>query len=213
MRESMAEPRASGIKLFDYPLAPNPRKLRVYLAEKGLTPRRISVNLVWGEQRSAAFLAKNPLGTLPVVELEDGSVLSESLAIMEYLEELYPEPPMIGTTAWERARTRRLERVVDLGVLQPVAGIVHNRPNPLWGRRGDPRLIGYFESQLAKNLEVVDREIGARRFVAGQRPTIADCTLLAAMVFAIQGEVAISERFQNVHRWYDLFRKRPSAAG
>src|SRR5512144_2168168 len=122
------------MKLYDFPFAPNPRKLRVYLGEKGIEIPRVVVNIVKGEQNTPAFRAKNPMGGVPVLELDDGSCLRESLAIIEYLEELHPEPPMIGTTPLERARVRALERTADLGVLIGVARVFHATRAVLPGR-------------------------------------------------------------------------------
>ena len=97
------------MKLYTFPLAPNPTKVRVYLKEKGLDIPEQTVDLLAGEQQQPAFQAINPLGGVPVLELDDGTRLCESLAIIEYLEELHPEPPMIGTDPLERARVRALE--------------------------------------------------------------------------------------------------------
>ena len=112
------------MKLYDFPFAPNPRKVRIYLAEKGLSVPLVPVNLVKGEQHAPEFLAKNPLGALPVLELDDGTILTESLAIIHYFEELHPEPAMIGTTPLERARVRRLEQIAYGSVLGPIVGPV-----------------------------------------------------------------------------------------
>src|SRR6266436_1109752 len=114
------------MKIYDFVGAPNPKKLRVYLAEKGLRIPFEPVNIVSQENRKPEFLKKNPLGGLPVLELDDGSHLTESLAIIEYLEELHPEPPMIGRTPRERARVRELERIADLGVLGSVGTYFQN---------------------------------------------------------------------------------------
>ena len=105
------------MKLWTFPPAPNPRKLAVYLAEKGLDIPVELINLVEGRQNSPEFLAINPKGAVPVLELDDGSRLTESLAIIEYLEELNPDPPMIGTDPLERARVREAERMIDLGAV------------------------------------------------------------------------------------------------
>src|ERR1051325_12136801 len=105
------------MKIYDFVGAPNPKKVRVYLAEKGLEIPCVQVNIVTGENRTPEFLKKNPLGGLPVLELDDGSFLSESLAIIEYFEELHPDPPMIGKTPLERARVRPLARIAELGGL------------------------------------------------------------------------------------------------
>jgi glutathione S-transferase len=116
------------MKLYDFPLAPNPRKLRVCLAEKGIEIPKVRVDLTRGEQNTPEFLAKNRTDGLPVLELDDGSCLRESLAIIEYLEELHPEPPMIGRAPFERARVRALERTADLGLLIGVARVFHAQP-------------------------------------------------------------------------------------
>src|SRR5262245_36066197 len=114
------------MKLYDVAGAPNQRKVRVYINEKAIDVPPESVYILTGQNRSPEFLNKNPLGGLPVLELDDGSHLTESLAIIEYLEELHPEPPMLGTTPLERARTRELERIAEIGVLSGVAGICQN---------------------------------------------------------------------------------------
>ena len=104
------------MKLYHYQFAPNPRKVRIYIAEKGFPIDYEEVDLAKGENRTPEFLAKNPMGSLPVLELDDGNYLTESLAIIEYLEELHPDPPMIGTTPLERARTHELERLAEMSV-------------------------------------------------------------------------------------------------
>ena len=119
------------MRLYYFPIAPNPTKVRIYLAEKGIEIEQVLVNLVKGEQKSPEHLARNPFGNLPVLELDDGTHLTESLAIIELFEELYPDPPMIGTDPFERARVRMLERIADLGVLAPVGRIIHATRSPL----------------------------------------------------------------------------------
>src|SRR5216110_2732981 len=111
------------MRIHDFVGAPNPKKLRVYLAEKGIEIPCVPVNIVTAENRTPEFLKKNPLGGLPVLELDDGSCLTESLAIIQYLEDLHPTPPMIGTTPIERARVREVERIAELGVLFRIAAI------------------------------------------------------------------------------------------
>ncbi len=200
------------MRIYDFPFAPNPTKLRVYLAEKGLEIPRVVVNLLQGEQRAPAFLAKNPLGGLPVLELDDGTTLRESLAIIEYLEELHPEPPMIGTHPLERARVRALERTADFGVLVRVARIVHNTRSPLPGVKETPEIAEEARRSLPGTLAYLDAQIGTRPFVAGERPTIADCTLYAGLRFAELARVEVDpeNRFGNLARWWAAFSGRPS---
>jgi glutathione S-transferase len=200
------------MKLYDFVGAPNPRRVRVYLAEKGLRIPTEQVNIVAGENRAPAFLAKNPLGGLPVLELDDGSHLPESLAIIEYLEELHPTPPMIGTTPAERARVRALERIAELGVLSRVATIFQNS-HPFFAARlkQSPDAADNARKMLAGTLRVLDAEIDGRPFVAGARPSIADCTLFAALAFAEFAGEPLDPAYANVARWYAAFRERPSA--
>ena len=200
------------MKLYDFIGAPNPRKVRVYLAEKGIEVPLEQVNIMSGENRTPEFLKKNPLGGLPVLELDNGSHLSESLAIMEYFEELHPTPPMIGTSPHDRARVRELERIAELGVLNRIATIFQNTHPFMAGRiKQSADAADNARTQLAANLKVLDAKIGAQRFVAGARPTIADCTLLAALEFAQFAQVNIDPAYANVARWYADFKQRPSA--
>jgi len=200
------------MKLYDFPFAPNPRKLRVYLAEKGIEIPRVTVNIVKGEQQTPEFLAKNPMGGLPVLELDDGTCLRESLAIIEYFEELHPEPPMIGTTPQERARVRALERTADLGVLMGVARVLHNTHSVLPGRVPNPDVAAVARRDLEKPAGFLDATLAdGRHFVAGERPSIADCTLFAAFEFERLGALGIAWPAR-LARWYERFRERPSAA-
>jgi glutathione S-transferase len=201
------------MKLYDFVGAPNPKKVRVYLAEKGITVPIEPVDIITGKNRTPEFLRKNPLGGLPVLELDDGSCLTESLAIIEYFEELHPTPPMIGTTPLERARVRRLERICELGVLSNVATIFQNT-SPFFAARlkQSPDAAEAAQTRLSGNLKVLNQEIGAKPFVAGERPTIADCTLLAALNFADFAGIPLNPEFANVTRWYDAFKQRPSVS-
>src|SRR5215470_13143061 len=105
------------MKLYDYPQSPNCRKVRIYLAEKGLTVPLQPVDLLASEQRSPEFLRRNPFGAVPILELDDGMVIPESLAIIEYFEEQQPQPPLFGVTPLSRALVRAWERRSELGVV------------------------------------------------------------------------------------------------
>lgn len=201
------------MKIYDFAGAPNPKKLRVYLAEKGISVPTEQVNIMSGENRTPEFLKKNPLGGLPVLELDDGSHLTESLSIMEYFEDLHPNPSMIGTTPLERARVRALERIIELGVMTRVGTIFQNSHPFMAGRlKQSADAAENARAQLAGTLKVVDEKIGKHPFVAGERPTIADCTLLAALDFAEFAGVEVDPTLANVARWRSDFKKRSSAA-
>jgi len=204
------------LKLYVFPVAPNPTRVRLFLAEKiadgaSIDVEEVVVNLREGEQKGPEHLARNAFGKLPVLELDDGTLLLESLPIIEYLEEIYPEPCLVGRDAAERARVRSLERVAELGVLRAVAGIVHATNSPL-GLPPDPAVADYFRQQMPASLQYLDERLGdGRSFVAGDVPTIADCTLQAAMQFGRFGQVEIDPQCRNLARWDREFRDRPSA--
>ncbi len=201
------------MRIFDFPGAPNPRKLRIYVAEKQLAIPFEVVDIVSGQNRTPEFLRRNPLGGLPVLELDDGTHLTESLAIIEYLEELHPDPPMIGTTPLARARTREIERICELGVLNSIAQIFQNTHPFMAGRvKQSADAADNARARLAATLKVVNDRIGTNPFVAGERPTIADCTLCAALDFADFAGVAIDPGLAHVARWRAAFQQRPSAA-
>ena len=200
------------MKIYDFVGAPNPKKLRMYLAEKGISVPMVQVNIVTGENRTSEFLKKNPLGGLPVLEFDDGSYLTESLAIIEYFEELHPTPPMIGTTPLERAHVRECERIADFGVLQRVGTIFQNT-HPFMAARikQSAEAAETARGQLGAALAVLDAKIGSHPFVAGARPSIADCTLFAALEFADFAQVQIDPSRANLARWRGAFAQRPSA--
>jgi len=204
------------MKLYIFQVAPNPTKVRLYLAEKAaggavIDIPQVSINLPKGEQRKPEHLVRNPLGRLPVLELNDGSCLVESLSIIEYLEECYPNPPMIGQTPLERARVRELERIAELGVLLPVGRIIHATNSPI-GLPPNPEVASHFRKILPEGLRVLDGRLSdGRPFIAGDWPTIADCTLEAAFQFARFGKVEIDPTFSHLLQWDARYRERPSA--
>jgi glutathione S-transferase len=200
------------VKLYDFVFAPNPRKLRVYLAEKGIEIPCVPVNLAKGEQLAPDFLAKNPAGGVPVLELDDGTCLTDSLAIIGYLEELHPEPPMIGTTPLERARVRALERLADVGLLLGMGRLFHNVHAVLPGRTPNPEVAAQARRDLEKPARLLDAVLAdGRPFLAGDRVSIADCTLFAALEFERTGKLGVTWP-EHLARWDAAFRTRPSAA-
>jgi glutathione S-transferase len=198
------------VKLYYFPPAPNPRKVCTYLAEKGIELEKVQVNLLLGEQRSPEHLARNPQGKLPVLELDDGSTIAESLPIIEYLEELHPEPVMIGETPEERAHVRSIERIADLGVLIPAARCVHAIRSPL-GLPANPEVAKDSLESVHRGMALLDEGLATSPFLAGDRVTIADCTLWGAVTFAGFFGIEIDDGHPNVQRWKRDFFGRPSA--
>jgi glutathione S-transferase len=197
------------VKIYTFFVAPNPTRVRVYVREKGIALDEILVNLREGEQKSEEHLARNPFGNLPVLELDDGSHLTESLAIIEYLEELYPDPPMIGIDPLSRARVRSLERIIEVGVLFPTARLVHSTNSPL-DHPPNPAIAEDARASLPIALGVLDERIADHPFVAGADPTIADCTLFAALNFGRFFGVELDPGYTHISRWFDAFCQRPS---
>lgn len=203
------------MKLYVFPFAPNPRKVLVYLKEKNIEVPLEQVDIMSGQNRTPEFLRKNPLGGLPVLELDDGSHLTESLAIIEYFEDLHPEPPLVGKTPLERARTREAERIIELGVMGSVATIFQNTSPFFAGRvKQSPDAAENARTRLANNLKVVDDRLAKHPFVTGEKPTIADCTLFAALGFADFAGVPLdAAAYPNVAHWHERWKQRPSAQG
>lgn len=204
------------MRLYFFPVAPNPTRVRLLLEEKRSAGAEISieevpVDLSQGDQRRPEHLARNPFGSLPVLELDDGGHLIESEAILEYLEDRYPDPPLLGRDPEDRARARQLEFIALLRVLMPIARLVHATRSPL-GRPPNEELAKDARESLPAGLGFLDDALSdGRSFVAGARPTVADCTLAAALQFARFGGVEIDPSLRHLDRWSREFRERPSA--
>jgi glutathione S-transferase len=197
------------MKLYYFPVAPNPTRVLVFVREKGIDIDTEFVDLRKGEQTSDEHLARNPQGSLPVLQLDNGEYLTESLPIMEYLEELYPDPVLIGTDALARARTREFERQVEVGILNPLARIVHATNSPL-GLPARPEIAAAENARLLSAAPGIDARIGSSPFAIGDSPSVVDCTLFAGLLFGEAFGATIPDECTNIHRWYREFRKRPS---
>jgi len=182
--------------------APNPRKLRIYLAEKGLDLPVKQLDLRAGEQRTPEFLQKNPFAGVPILELDDGTVIAETLAIMEYLEELYPNPPLIGADPVTRALVRMWERRIEIGVYLPASRMVLSKGE----------VSEHARKTLVARLALVNDGIQGREWVAGHF-SIADIMLLIGLDTAHHGgQFTLDPAWTNVSRWYERMKARPSAS-
>jgi glutathione S-transferase len=202
------------MKLYQDTRAPNPRRVRIFLAEKGLldTVELVTVDINTGENLSVAHLARNPLGLVPVLELDDGRQLRETMAICRYLEEQTPEPNLFGADAWERAQVEQWNRHAELEVLLPVAQIFRNT-HEFWKNRLEqaPEFGAIMRRVLLERMAWVDRELGARPFLAGDRFTVADITLVCGLDFGKVVGVRIDPETQpNLARWRAACGARPS---
>ena len=198
------------------PAAPNPTKVLLYIAEReaagaALGVETALVNTLKGEQRAAEHLARNPFGTLPVLELEDGSFLLESLTIINYLEERFPDGGLLGEGAEARARARDLERVVELRIALPMSRYVHAVNSPI-GYPKDPAVAKEIEGSLPPALDYVEGLLGdGRECLGGERVQLADCTLQAALQFLRFGKVEVPGDYPRIAAWDARYRERPAA--
>jgi len=205
------------VKLYFFPVAPNPTKVRLYLAEKSargckIELDEIAVNLPEGEHKKPEHLARNPFGQVPVLELDDGRHLFESLTIIDYLEELHPEPSIWGDAPASRAMARQIERVADLGVLLGIGGAVHATNSPV-GYKADPVVAQYHRERVAPKLDYLEQVLeDDRRFMTGDLPSVADCTLAAALQFGRFRDMDFSEAHPRIQKWQADYRARPEVA-
>ncbi|NIM26995.1 MAG: glutathione S-transferase [Gammaproteobacteria bacterium] len=210
------------MKLYDFALAPNPRRVRMFLAEKSVEIPVVQVNTREREQFQASFMEKNPLCTVPVLELDDGTCISESVAICRYIEELHPEPPLMGTDAKDKAIVEMWNRRCEFNGYVPAAEAVRNGL-PMFADRGIagmpggvpqiPALVERGKQSLGRFFEMLDRQLADNAFIAGQALTIADITAFVTIEFAKRIEVALPESgTENLVRWHGEIAARPSAA-
>ncbi len=202
------------MKIYDYTGAPNPRRVRIFLAEKGLEVPYEQVDLLQRANRTPEFLAKNPRGSIPVLELDDGSCIAESIAICRYFEALHPEPPLFGKSAREQAEVEMWQRRVELGLMVPV-GMVWVHGSPLTARlvRQIPEAAEQNRNVVADYLAWLDGELAHREFVSGPRYTVPDVTLLCTLDFATQlVGIKLDPGLAHVARWHRSVSSRPSAA-
>lgn len=190
---------------------PNPRVVRMFLLEKELElPTHVMV-LGTGENRTPAHLARNPLGQVPVLETDDGSCISETTAICEYVEELHPEPPLVGRTPVERGEARMWIRRVDLLVCEPVMYTLGF--GPFGARRPtEPRAAEAMRAVVRENLSWLDGQLAGRSFLCGDRFSLADILLYSFLDYGISVGQGLEPEWTMLDGWYRRTGARPSAA-
>lgn len=202
------------MRLFDGGKAPNPRRVRIYLAEKGIEVPLVTVDMAAMEHRGDAVTALNPLQRLPVLELDDGTVLCESIAICRYFEELHPEPALFGRGALGKARVEMWQRRMELQLLIPVAQAFRHIHPAMMGWEV-PQIAEWGEANKPKALEfmvLLDRHLETSRFAAGDDFSVADITGMIALDFAKPARISIPPELTHVLRWYGELKARPSAS-
>lgn len=201
------------MKLYDSPLAPNPRRVRIFLSEKGIDVPLVPVDLGAREHWGAAFSALNPFQMVPVLELDDGTTIFESVAICRYFEETHPEPPLFGVGAIGKALVEMWNRVIELELYRHVANAF---------RHGHPRMAGREVPQIAElaavapdkaiaTLRKLETVLQNRSFIAGESLSIADITGLVTLDFMKLARIDIPEDLPAIRRWHAAMSARPSA--
>jgi glutathione S-transferase len=201
------------MKLYDSKAAPNPRRVRIYLAEKGIAVPTEQVDIMAKQHYSPDYAQVNPLQRMPALVLDDGTVITETIAICRYFEALNPDPPMFGVGAKDQAIVEMWQRRCELSLFFPVAHVFrHTHPAmkelevpqvPEWAEANRPRVLEF--------LRVLDAQLVKNKFVAGERYTVADITALCAIDFMKPARVSVPDEMTNVKRWHAEVAARPSA--
>jgi glutathione S-transferase len=201
------------MKIIETRSAPNPRRVRIFLAEKGVSIAYQEIDMMKNEQKTEAFTKLNHFQRIPVLVFDDGSSLSETVAICRYFEELHPTPALFGTDALGRATVEMWNRRMELGLLYHVANVFRHL-HPSMAQLEIPQIKEWGESNKAKALDILhfmDRELGTRAFIAGAEFSIADITAMCAINFMRPIRLNRPEGLANLERWYSEVTARPSA--
>jgi glutathione S-transferase len=194
--------------------APNPRRVRIFLAEKGISVPFEGVDLMAGALKSDDFTALNPMQRVPILILDDGTVICESVAICRYFEEVQPDPPLLGKGPVGRATVEMWNRRVEFGLFGAVTAVFRHL-NPKMSHLEVPQVTAWGEANKAKvdeMLRLLDAVLADRPFIAGSDYSIADITALVAIDFMKPARLDIPAGLNNVSRWRKEVSERPSAA-
>ncbi len=202
------------MKLYDNAAFTSPRRVRIFLAEKGIDIPREEVDVLAGEHRSSEYLAMNPDGTIPLLELDNGEYISETVAISRFFEHSCPQPPLMGNSAEEKARIEMWQRRIENRLTNSVATYFHHATeglgerdryrNPEWGQKN--RIVAI------EAMKQLDSQLEGNEFVAGDSYSIADITALCAIDFARAVDIPIPDDCPQLERWYQQVSQRESAA-
>ncbi|MDX1383789.1 MAG: glutathione S-transferase [Thermoanaerobaculia bacterium] len=201
------------MKLYDYTSAPNPRRVRIFLAEKGVEVPMVQVDIPSAENRKPPYNEKNPMGGVPMLELDDGTCIAESVAICRYFEVLHPDPPLMGTDAKDQAVVEMWQRRMELDLAIPIMNAFRHTHEFFKGRIPQvPEFGAVCKEGALKRMAWLDGELANREFIAGDRYSIADITALIGIDFGRVSKIAIGDDQPNLKRWHEAVSSRPSAS-
>ena len=200
------------MKFYDLTGSPNTRRVRIFLAEKRVELDTVAIDISKGENKTPEYLAKNPLGMMPLLELDDGTFVAESIAICRYIDELHPEPPMFGRNALERAQVEMWNRRMELEILMPMMH-VFSHTHEMWkGIRHQVAEWGEVNREkVMARLEWLDGELAGRPFVATDDYTVADITAQCGILLGKAVEIRVPDGSANLNAWWDRVTSRPTA--
>ncbi len=201
------------MRIIDQPRAPNPRRVRIFLAEKGIEVPFEAIDIMKHEHKAPGFARLNPFQQVPVLVLDDGMAISESVAICRYFEEIQPEPPLMGETPLEQARIEMWNRRVELGLFHAVANCFRHT-HPAMAPLEDPQIASWGEVNRNRALDflgLLDSELRNSDYIAGGGYSIADITALVAVDFMKPAKIDRPQGLAGLDRWYDRVNARPSA--
>lgn len=207
------------MKFYDCATAPSPRRVRIFLAEKGITLPTVQVDLRNNEQLGTTFRAINPEATVPVLELDSGTRIADIVAICRYIEETHPQPPLMGVDAEDKAVVEQWLRWVEREGFQAAGDAFRNATRGLKDRALPgpdnyaqiPALAERGRARLTRFFERLDQRLGANEFIAGPRYTIADITALVSIDFAGWIKLRPPPELMQLKRWHEAVSARPSA--
>ncbi len=205
------------MKLYEMTRAPNPRRVRIFIAEKGMDVELVQVDMMAGEHKTPEFLKKHPSGKIPALETDDGQYIAETVAICRYLEALQPEPNLFGATPYELGRIEMHNRIIELEMWSQIGVSWVN--GPVVAQMAAGRFKQNLQAKETSDTNVnafyerLDRELGERPYIAGERYTVADISALTGVDFAA-GMVGLkpAENLSNLWAWHERVTARPSAS-
>ena len=202
------------MKLYEYEAFPSPRRVRMFLAEKGIEIARQQIDVPAGENRGAEYLNKNPDGVVPLLELDNGEYISETVAISRYFEETHPQPALMGSRAEEKARIDMWQRRVEHSLANPAATFFHHATeglgevdryrNKAWGEKNKETVMA--------GMRLLENQLAGNKYVAGDTFSVADITALCSIDFAIFLNIPIPDEYEHLKRWHEDVSQRQSAS-
>lgn len=207
------------MKLYTMKHATNPRRVRIFLAEKGIAIEQVEIDILKDEHLQPDYLRINPRGVLPALVLDDGAMIDESIAICRYIEEIHPDPNLMGRTPLEKAQIDSWQRRVEFEGLLTAAFVFRNeapqfaaRPTPGIGPQDAqiPALAARGRLLYSHFLDQLEQRLATSTYVAAERFTLADITALCAIDFAKWSQMRVPERHEATQAWYARLRERPS---